>query len=633
MASRKTRDKSDKAPRDEDERRPRKGASVISWILLGMVVLGLGGYGITNFGGSVTTVASVGGTKIGVNQYDRAVRNALRSMSAQAGKNITFHEAQKSGLDQEVLQQLVLQAALDDENSRVGVSVGNDRLRQDVTAMSAFQGADGKFSASTYKFVLQQNGLKEGEFESETRNQMARTILQDAVTQGFGTPQPYVDAIMQYVGARRGFEILKLSPDDLAQPIPTPTEAQLQAYYKAHPKTYTSLPAKRITYAALLPDQVAKSMKIPEAKLKEYYDTHKSDYVKPERRLVERLVYPTEAAAKAARAKLDAGQATFEQLVQQRGLSLTDIDLGDITADELSSAAAKAVFAAKKGAVVGPVDSNVGPALFRVNGIIAAQTTTFDQAKSDIRDEFGHQEAKQKIQSQEEHLNDLLAGGATLEQLAKETDMTLGTIDFTAKSATGIAGYEAFRTAAQKVTKNDYPAIIELDDGGIVALRLDKPIPAEVEPFAKVKDKVTEDWATAATDTALMAQAKADIKTAEAAGGDLSKAGTVDVQEPITRSGYIDNAPPGLMEGVFKMKQGEVKAFQGDNAVWVVKLTQVLPAAKNDPDIKKMRDQIVQQGDQGMQNDAFLYFAQAIQSHQGININQSALNAVNAQLQ
>jgi peptidyl-prolyl cis-trans isomerase D len=409
--------------------------------------------------------------------------------------------------------------------------------------------------------------------------------MQYSVTQGYGTPQPYVDAIMQYVGARRGFEILKLSPDDLAQPIPTPTEAQLQAYYKAHPKTYTSLPAKRITYAALLPDQVAKSMKIPEAKLKEYYDTHKSDYVKPERRLVERLVYPTEAAAKAARAKLDAGQATFEQLVQQRGLSLTDIDL------------------------------------------------TFDQAKSDIRDEFGHQEAKQKIQSQEEHLNDLLAGGATLEQLAKETDMTLGTIDFTAKSATGIAGYEAFRTAAQKVTKNDYPAIIELDDGGIVALRLDKPIPAEVEPFAKVKDKVTEDWATAATDTALMAQAKADIKTAEAAGGDLSKAGTVDVQEPITRSGYIDNAPPGLMEGVFKMKQGEVKAFQGDNAVWVVKLTQVLPAAKNDPDIKKMRDQIIQQGDQGMQNDAFLYFAQAIQSHQGININQSALNAVNAQLQ
>ncbi|GHE01310.1 peptidyl-prolyl cis-trans isomerase [Allgaiera indica] len=633
MASRKTRDKTEKAPRGDEERRPRKGASVISWILLGMVVLGLGGYGITNFGGSATTVASVGGTKISVDDYGRAVRNALRAMSAQSGKNITFQEAQKQGLDQQVLQQLVLQAALDDEDSRVGISVGDGRLRQDITAISAFQGADGKFSAQTYKFVLQQNGLKEGEFEAETRKQMARTILQDAVTQGFGTPTTFIDTIMHYVGARRGFEILKLGADDLAQPVPAPTEAQLQAYYKAHPKTYTSLPAKRITYAELLPDQVAKTMKIPEAKLKAYYDQHKSDYVKPERRLVERLVYPAEAAAKAARAKLDAGQATFDQLVKERGLTLSDIDLGDVTADELSSAAAKQVFAAKQGAIVGPVESSVGPALFRVNNIIAAQTTSFDAAKTDIRNELGHQEAKQKIQSQEEHLNDLLAGGATLEQLAKETDMTLGTIDFTAKSATGIAGYEAFRDAARKVTKSDYPSIIQLDDGGIVALRLDKPIPAEVQPFAKVKDKVAEDWTRDQTDKALMALAQTDIKTAQAAGGDLSKAGTVDVQEPITRSGYIDNAPPGLLEDVFMMKKGETKAFQGDESVWIVKLTQVLPPAQNDPDIKKMRDQIAGQGAQGMQNDAFLYFAQAIQAHQGININQSAINAVNAQLQ
>ncbi|KDB02834.1 hypothetical protein U879_15130, partial [Defluviimonas sp. 20V17] len=223
--------------------------------------------------------------------------------------------------------------------------------------------------------------------------------------------------------------------------------------------------------------------------------------------------------------------------------------------------------------------------------------------------------------------------GATLEQLAKETDMTLGTIDFTAKSATGIAGYEAFRDAARKVTKSDYPSIIQLDDGGIVALRLDKPIPAEVQPFAKVKDKVAEDWTRDQTDKALMALAQTDIKTAQAAGGDLSKAGTVDVQEPITRSGYIDNAPPGLLEDVFMMKKGETKAFQGDESVWIVKLTQVLPPAQNDPDIKKMRDQIAGQGAQGMQNDAFLYFAQAIQAHQGININQSAINAVNAQLQ
>lgn len=633
MASRKTRDKTKTSGPDDEQRRPRRGASVISWIMLGMVVLGLGGYGITNFGGTNTTVASVGGTKISMNDYARAMRNELQQISAQMGKNVTFQQAQQMGLDQQVLQQLILQAALDDEDSRVGISIGNDRLRSEITQMKGFQGADGKFSPQAYKYILQQNGLKEGEFEEKTRQDLARTVLQDAVIRGFGAPQTYIDTIMQYVGERRGFEILKLGSDDLKTPIPAPTEEELKAYYKAHPKTYTSLPAKRITYAELLPDQVAKTMKIDEAELKKYYDAHKADYVKPEKRIVERLVYPTEAEAKAAKAKLDAGTATFPDLVKARGLTLQDIDLGDVTEDDLSAAAGKAVFAAKKGDIVGPVQSSLGPALFRVNNAIAAQTTTFADAKADIQAELGAELAKQKIRSQEDHLNDLLAGGATLEQLAKETDMTLGTIDFTAKSDQGIAGYEGFRNAAQKVTKEDYPSIIELDDGGIVAMRLDKPVPAEVQPFEKVRDQVQEDWTTDQTNKALMALAETDIKAATAPGGDLSKVGTVDVQEPVVRSGYIDGAPKGMLDGIFDMKKDQVKAFQGDEEVWIIKLTQILPPATNDPDIKKMRESILSQGEQGMQNDAFLYFAQAIQSKQGINVNQSALNAVNAQLQ
>ena len=72
----------------------------------------------------------------------------------------------------------------------------------------------------------------------------------------------------------------------------------------------------------------------------------------PERRLVERLVYPDQAAADAARAELDAG-TTFEALVAERGLTLDAIDLGDVTREDLG-AAGDAVFAAAEGGVVGP---------------------------------------------------------------------------------------------------------------------------------------------------------------------------------------------------------------------------------------------------------------------------------------
>ena len=92
-----------------------------------------------------------------------------------------------------------------------------------------------------------------------------------------------------------------------------PTEADLQAYYDAHIANFTRPEAKRITYVALLPDALAKDMPVDEQKLKDLYQNRISEFVIPEKRLVERLVYGTEAEAAAAKAKLDAG-ATFESV-------------------------------------------------------------------------------------------------------------------------------------------------------------------------------------------------------------------------------------------------------------------------------------------------------------------------------
>ncbi|MFC2967563.1 peptidylprolyl isomerase [Acidimangrovimonas pyrenivorans] len=614
---------------EEAPRKKRKAGDVIVWIMLAMIVFGLGGYGVTNFGGGVRKIGSVGNAEISTDDYARALRQELQAMSAQTGKNITMQQARQIGLDQQVLGQLVTTAALDDEDAKLGISVGDARLRQEITGMSSFQGADGKFDPETYRFVLKQNGLTEAGFEAKIRDELARGLLQDAVVSGFAVPKPYVDTLISYIGERRGFETLKLTPADLATPVPAPTDDQLQAYYKDHPKTYTSLRAKRITYAELLPDMLAKTVKIDDKDLRALYAKKKADYVKPEKRLVERLVYPDLAKAKAAKAKLDVGEASFEQLVKARGLELSDIDMGDVTKGELGKAG-DAVFAAKQDSVIGPVETDLGPALFRINGVIAAQTTTFDEARPDLLVELQTSKARDLISGQIEHLNDLLAGGATLEDLAKETDMTIGQIDYTAQTTDGIAAYSAFRKAADKVTKDDYPEIIQLDDGGVVAIRLDKVVEPALIPLAKVRDKVAADWKRDATDKALMARAD-EIKKAVAAGGKLTDFGTVDVQDPIERSGYVADAPQGMMAGVFKMKKGAVEAFQGAQTVWLVDLTRVLPPDETNPDLEKARTQLADQGSQGIANDAFQLFATALQRQAGIQINQAAVNAVNAQ--
>ena len=128
---------------------------------------------------------------------------------------------------------------------------------------------------------------------------------------------------------------------------------------------------------------IAADQPVDEAAVQDLYTTRLADYVVPEKRLVERLVYPDDAAAAAAKARLDAGES-FETLVAERGLDLTDIDLGDVTKSELG-AAGDAVFALTGPGVAGPLPSDLGPALFRMNAILAAQETTLDEAQTPLR--------------------------------------------------------------------------------------------------------------------------------------------------------------------------------------------------------------------------------------------------------
>ena len=211
------------------------------------------------------------------------------------------------------------------------------------------------------------------DYESGLRADIARTVLQTAVVGGIVAPAAMTDTLVAYSGETRGFSVLQFSEATLPTPIATPTEEALKTYYDAHLDTFTRPEAKRITYAALMPADLAAKQPVDEAAVQDLYNSRLADYVVPEKRLVERLVYPTDADAAAAKARLDAGES-FETLVKDRGLELTDIDLGDVTKSELG-AAGDAVFALTGPAVAGPLPTDLGPALFRMNAILAAQQT------------------------------------------------------------------------------------------------------------------------------------------------------------------------------------------------------------------------------------------------------------------
>lgn len=616
---------------EQPRRKRQKASNYVVWVILVLVMIGLGGFGVTNFGGGITTIGKVGDRDIETTDYARALQQEMNALSAQVGQPITFAQAQAFGLDRQVLQQVVTRAALDNETARIGISAGDASVAAEITAMQAFQGAAGSFDREAYRFTLERNNLTEAEFERSIREDIARSVLQGAVVGGFTAPAPLTDALTAYAGERRGFSLLQLSAADLPTPVAEPTDADLQSFHEANIDRFTRPEAKRITYVALIPETIAPTMEVDETALRALYDDRIDEFMIPEKRLVERLAFPTEADAQAAKARLDAGEITFDALVAERGLTLADIDLGDVSKTDLG-AAGDAVFALTEPGIAGPAQSDVGPALFRMNAILAAQETTFEEAKESLSAEMRTDAARRAIGARIEEIDDLLASGAELEEVAQEAGMELATIDYIpSETPEGITAYPDFREAAEALQEGDFPEALQLDDGALVALRLDEIVPPTPIPLEEVRDDVAAAWKADAEAKALAARAE-EVKAEVEGGKSLAAFGIVTKTQAIIRDGFVEDAPETLLPTLFDMAEGEIRIVQGDGFTGLLRLDAILPAETAGEDAEALRDSIAIRIQQTLAQDAFTLFTNALSTEAGIQIDQTAVNAVNAQM-
>lgn len=613
----------------EAPRKKSKAGSVFVFLLLGMLVAGLAGFGVTNFGGGISTIGKVGDRTITTAEYATVLQGQLATLSRQVGQPITLQQGLQFGIDAQVRQQLIASAALANEGDRIGLSAGDARVAAEIVRIPAFQDPTGAFDAETYRFVLDRNNTPVPTFEGQIRDDLARSLLTGAVASGFAAPDGLADTLFAYVTEQRGFTLLPLSEFDLPAPPPAPDAAQLQTFYTENIARFTRSEARRITYVALLPAELAPTMTVDEESLRRIYDERIDEFVQPERRLVERLVFPDDAAAQAAKARIDAGES-FDAIVAERGLALTDIDLGDVSRSDLG-AAGELVFSLTEPGVVGPLPSDLGPALYRMNAILSAQETSFEEARATLAPEVANDAARRAIADRREAIDDALAGGATLEDLATEQGMTLATIDLREGSDDAIAGYPAFRAAALAAQEGDFPEVIDLDDGGLAALRLDEIVPPEPIPFAEAEADVAEGWRADALTRALVARAE-EIRAAVAAGTRLGTFGIAQTTARIARDGTVPGAPAEVLEAVFTLAPGGAAVVEAEGYVGVVALDSIVPGDPADAGQAQIRTAIASQAEQALAEDALTLFTNALLAGAGITLDEAAIAAVHAQI-
>ena len=611
--------------------RTNKKNQTAVWVILGLLVVGLIGFGGAGAGGgTISTIATVGDEKVSVDAYAQAVSTSLNSLSQQAGRQLTALEAEQLGLQRQVMDGLLTTAALDDATSKLGISVGDEAVREQLMNTAAFQGIDGSFDTESYEFALERARLSPAQYDAILRKQAARVFMETAILDGVQSQGTQTQALLSYDRETRDFTWVEITADALSEDISEPTEEQIQSQYEATPQAYTAPLTREITYAWLSPEMLSDQVNIEEAQIQESYDLQPDRFNKAEKRNLDRIVFGSLEEAEAARSGIDAGTQTFDTILADRGLTPADANLGDVQIGGVAKTAADVIFASNETGIIGPVESSLGPAIFRINAVLAEDITPFEEARAELVGELAGEAARRLVGDLVEDIDDLLAGGATIEELATDTDMKLETISLSADTSEGIAAYENFRTIANQTQESDFPEINNLADGGVFALRVDEIKQPALRPLDTVKNQVIADWKAAETVRLLTAKAE-ELKNGLNIGGSFNVY-AINEEKAVRRSGFIENTPLGLLDMVYNLDAGKAAVVAGSNSVFVARLDNINAFDATTEENNSLVEAVQQRLDSQIANDLLSAFSNSLRANADVSINQEAINQINVQL-
>src|SRR5258706_7149386 len=253
--------------------------SWVASVIIGVLVLAFALWGVADIfrGGADTVVADVGGIQISDAEYDQQLRSQIRAISAQTQnqQQLTMEQAKAIGLDKNVLDQVISRAALDEVVNRLGLTASQQSIAAQIRGNPSFRGADGAFDPTLFARTLQDNTLSEASLVGSTEKDIARTQLMEAATAGLVAPPGFARVLYDFVNEARVPEYIVITPEEAGQ-VPTPTEADLVAYHKAHAAQFSSPEYRAFDYVQIGPDQVAGENQGSRARPKNQSETPKA---------------------------------------------------------------------------------------------------------------------------------------------------------------------------------------------------------------------------------------------------------------------------------------------------------------------------------------------------------------------
>ena len=288
----------------------------IMTVVMGLIIVSFVIWGVGDMlrGFTSSTVASVGSQQISAQDYHFAYERVLQQYQRRLRQPFTNEQARAIGLDRDVLQRLLSEAAIDEEARKLGLNVSEEALRAMIVSNPSFRDKSGAFDPQKFAGALRDNDMNERMFVSDLRKTALRQFIVAALTAGVAAPKAAVKAEADFQGQTRSIDYFVL-PASAAGEISQPSEETLKSYFNDRKAQYRAPEYRAMDILSLEPETLANPDEVTDAEAQAAYDKVAGKdprYGSPEKRDLQQILFPNEADAEAAEARIKAG-ASFER--------------------------------------------------------------------------------------------------------------------------------------------------------------------------------------------------------------------------------------------------------------------------------------------------------------------------------
>jgi peptidyl-prolyl cis-trans isomerase D len=609
-------------------------------VVMGVLIISFGVWGIADIfrGFGQSTLATIGHTEISINEFRQLYTDRLQQIGRQFGRPLTMDQARAFGLDRQMLQQTIAEAALDEQARRLGLGQSDAESMRVILNDPNFKGVGGNFDPARFQAVIRQAGYTEQRYIADQRKVSLRRQIAGTISAGLEPPKTMIEALSRFQNEQRSIEYVTLAAAQ-AGTIDPPSPEALAGYFDEHKAQFRAPEYRKIAFVVVTPEEIGKWSDVSDEDAKKLFEQRRDKLGTPEKREVSQMVFPNAEEAAAARGRIASG-TSFDDIAKERGLKPSDVDLGMVAKSEIiDPSVADAAFSLPSGDVSQPVPGKFGVALVKIGKVEPGVQASYESVAANLKKEIATANARTKVAELRDKMEDERGGGASVVEAAKKLGLNPVTIDAVDRSGRLPDGQPANNIPqGLDVVSQAFNSDVGVDNdpisfrGGYVWYDVLGITPSRERNLDEVKDQVEARWRDDQITSRLRTKATEMAQKLDQGGKIADEAAAAGLKVETAAGFRRDASLPGVSAGAITAAFRTAKDGAGQTPVaganqWVVfRVTDVTvpPVDFASADIKKLKENLVR----SLTDEEVAQYVTKLESDIGTSINQAAFAQV-----